>query len=61
MAIARLVRSDPICIDFGRGLKTKGEIQMTIDCESRANDIEFAIPKLHLELPEGYVGPGKTE
>ncbi|RLE35718.1 MAG: hypothetical protein DRJ61_02560 [Acidobacteria bacterium] len=40
-------------VEFGKGLATKDEVQMTIDRAFRENSIEFALPQLTVSLPEG--------
>lgn len=44
-------------VEFGKGLATKDEVQMTIDRTFRENGIGFALPQLEVSLPEqGPVG-----
>jgi len=41
-----------IFVDFGRGLKTKDELQVGVDQAFRDNGIEFAMPLLSIQLPD---------
>jgi potassium efflux system protein len=41
-----------IFVDFGRGLKTKDELQVAIDRAFSEQGIEFAMPLLSIQLPE---------
>ncbi len=43
-------------VDFGKGLKTKDEVQMALDKAFRERGIEFALPQLKLSLPEEGAG-----
>ena len=38
-------------VEFGKGLATKDEVQMSIDRVFRENGIEFALPQLSVKLP----------
>jgi small-conductance mechanosensitive channel len=40
-------------VDFGRGGQTKDELQMAIDRAFKEQGIEFAIPKINIQVPEG--------
>ena len=44
-------------VDFGQGLKTKDDLQMGIDRAFREQGIEFALPRLDIQLPKGAGGP----
>ena len=46
-------------VDFGKGLMTKDALQMGIDRAFRENGIEFAIPRLNIQVPMGTEGSGE--
>ena len=49
-----------IFVDFVRGLKTKDDLHMGIDRAFRDQGIEFALPRLNIELPSGSGGRGEV-
>ncbi|MCZ6779957.1 MAG: mechanosensitive ion channel [Acidobacteria bacterium] len=49
-----------IFVDFGIGLKTKDDLHMGIDRAFRDQGIEFALPRLNIELPSGSGGRGEV-
>jgi small-conductance mechanosensitive channel len=38
-------------VDFGKGVRTRDELQMRIDRAFREAGIEFALPRLNIEIP----------
>ena len=39
-------------VDFGNGIQSKDEVQMTVDREFKNNGIEFALPQVKVRFPE---------
>ena len=47
-----------VFVDFGQGVATKDALHMAIDRAFRENGIEFAIPRLDIQVPAATEGPG---
>ena len=45
-------------VDFGNGIKAKDDVQMAIDRTFKEHGIDFAVPQLQLQLPEGALESG---
>ena len=47
-------------VDFGEGLVTKDELQMAVEKRFRERGIEFALPRLDIQIPRNVQLPGTT-